>query len=149
MRARYPGLSVCGTLDGYGNKEDAARIIAQTKPDAVFVCLGMGTQETWMRDYGEETGASLLIGLGGSLDVYAGVAKRAPKLFLKLSLEWFWRLLCQPSRLGRMLKLPKFLKNVKKEAKKRKKQKYAHKKRRKCGAFIMRLILSQDEFYKV
>ena len=53
--------------------------------------------------------ATLFCGLGGSLDVFAGVAKRAPKIFIKLGLEWFYRLLCQPSRIGRMMKLPKFL----------------------------------------
>ena len=47
--------------------------------------------------------------LGGSLDVYAGTVKRAPKIFIKLSLEWLYRLLKEPKRLGRMMKLPKFL----------------------------------------
>lgn len=117
LSLRYPGLVVCGALDGYGDPENAAQTIKEAKADVVFVCLGMGTQEAWMRKYGEQCGASLLCGLGGSLDVYAGVAKRAPKLFLNLSLEWLWRLICQPTRLKRMLKLPKFLRNVKKEAK--------------------------------
>ena len=47
--------------------------------------------------------------LGGSLDVYSGNVKRAPKLFIKLNLEWFYRLLREPKRIGRMMKLPKFL----------------------------------------
>ena len=45
----------------------------------------------------------------------AGVAKRAPDIFIKLGLEWFYRLLKQPSRIGRMMKLPKFLLIVIKE----------------------------------
>ena len=49
-----------------------------------------------------------MLGLGGSLDGYAGVVKRAPKIFIKLGLEWFYRLLCEPWRFKRMLKLPKF-----------------------------------------
>lgn len=49
------------------------------------------------------------IGLGGSLDVFAGNVKRAPKLFQKLGLEWFYRLIKEPKRIGRMMKLPKFL----------------------------------------
>ena len=57
----------------------------------------------------EKLSASLALGLGGSLDVYAGTVKRAPKLFIKLNLEWFYRLIKQPSRIGRMMKLPKFL----------------------------------------
>lgn len=51
----------------------------------------------------------LMAGLGGSLDVFAGNVKRAPKLFQKLGLEWFYRLLKEPKRIGRMMKLPKFL----------------------------------------
>ena len=62
-----------------------------------------------MANYMDEIHATLFCGLGGSLDVFAGVAKRAPKIFIKLGLEWFYRLLCQPSRIGRMMKLPKFL----------------------------------------
>ena len=52
---------------------------------------------------------TLFCGLGGSLDVFAGVSRRAPDIFIKLGLEWFYRLLKQPSRIGRMMKLPKFL----------------------------------------
>ncbi len=122
MEAKYPGLCVCGTLDGYGDPAAAAQTIRKAKAEVVFVCLGMGTQESWMQTYGKISGAKLLAGLGGSLDVYAGAARRAPKLFLKLSLEWLWRLLCQPSRFKRMLKLPKFLHHVKQEAKARRKK---------------------------
>lgn len=51
----------------------------------------------------------LMAGLGGSLDVFAGNVKRAPKFFQKLGLEWFYRLIKEPKRIGRMMKLPKFL----------------------------------------
>lgn len=51
----------------------------------------------------------LMAGLGGSLDVFAGSVKRAPKFFQKLGLEWFYRLMKEPSRIGRMMNLPKFL----------------------------------------
>ena len=57
----------------------------------------------------DEIHATLYCGLGGSLDVFAGEAKRAPDIFIRLGLEWFYRLLKQPSRIGRMMKLPKFL----------------------------------------
>lgn len=62
-----------------------------------------------MAQHGPETGAHLMVGLGGVLDVYAGNVKRAPAVWQKLGLEWFYRLLRQPSRLGRMAKLPLFL----------------------------------------
>ena len=60
-----------------------------------------------------------MIGLGGVLDVYAGNVKRAPAIWQKMGLEWFYRLVHQPSRFGRMAKLPLFLVDAKKESKKR------------------------------
>ena len=56
-----------------------------------------------------ELNAHLMIGLGGSLDAFAGTVKRAPKWMIRCNLEWFYRLIKQPSRLGRMMRLPKFL----------------------------------------
>ena len=53
-----------------------------------------------------------MLGLGGSLDVFAGDVKRAPDFWCRMNLEWFYRLLHQPSRLGRMMKLPVFLLSV-------------------------------------
>lgn len=55
------------------------------------------------------SGAKLMLGLGGTLDVVAGHVKRAPRWMQKLGLEWFYRLLRQPSRFGRMLRLPKYI----------------------------------------
>lgn len=65
-----------------------------------------------MARWGETTGAKLLMGLGGSLDIFAGVAQRAPDFYVKHNLEWLYRLLKNPSRFGRMLKLPLFLVHV-------------------------------------
>lgn len=110
LRAAHPGLVVCGTHDGYF-KEDApvAQAIRAAGADVVFVCLGAPKQEYWMIQNGEAAGAALMIGLGGSLDVFAGTVKRAPEVWQKLGLEWLYRLLKQPSRIGRMAKLPLFL----------------------------------------
>ena len=57
----------------------------------------------------DELPVTLSCGLGGSLDVYAGTVQRAPEIFIRLNLEWFYRLCKQPSRIGRMMKLPLFL----------------------------------------
>ena len=65
-----------------------------------------------MAQDGAATGAKLLLGLGGSLDVFAGVAQRAPEFYCKHNLEWFYRLIKNPSRAGRMMKLPLFLVHV-------------------------------------
>lgn len=110
LEKAHPGLQICGTHDGYF-KEDAPVVeaIRTAGADVVFVCLGAPKQEYWMIQNGEATGASFLIGLGGSLDVFAGTVKRAPETWQKLGLEWLYRLLKQPSRIGRMAKLPLFL----------------------------------------
>ena len=81
----------------------------------VFVCLGAPKQEKWMAKNGTATGARLLCGLGGSLDVFAGVVERAPKFWTDHGLEWFYRLCKEPRRIGRMMKLPLFLIHVKQE----------------------------------
>lgn len=110
LQKDHPGLTVCGVHDGYF-KEDGPVVeeIRAAGADAVFVCLGFPRQEYWMAQHGGETGAKLLVGLGGSLDVFAGQVKRAPEGFQRLGLEWLYRLLTQPSRIGRMAKLPLFL----------------------------------------
>ena len=116
LREQHPGLQIAGTHDGYF-KEDGPVVeaIRASGADCVFVCLGAPKQELWMVKNGPATGAKLLCGLGGSLDVFAGVAQRAPKFFCDHGLEWFYRLCREPSRLGRMMKLPLFLIHVKRE----------------------------------
>ncbi len=120
LAAQYPGLKIAGTHDGYF-KDDApvAEAIRQSGADCVFVCLGAPKQELWMAKWGPETGAHLLCGLGGSLDVFAGVVERAPKFWSDHGLEWFYRLCREPKRIGRMMKLPLFLVHVRKEKRKK------------------------------
>ena len=110
LQASYPGLVVCGAHDGYF-KEDGpvAQAVREARADVVFVCLGAPKQEKWATANGASAGAKLYIGLGGSLDVFAGKVERAPEKFQKLGLEWLYRLMKQPSRIGRMAKLPLFL----------------------------------------
>jgi N-acetylglucosaminyldiphosphoundecaprenol N-acetyl-beta-D-mannosaminyltransferase len=110
LTEKYPGLTVCGTHDGYF-KEDGpvAAAIREAGADVVFVCLGAPKQEKWIRANGEATGAHLLIGLGGSLDVFAGQVDRAPAGWQKLGLEWLYRAIRQPARFKRVAKLPLFL----------------------------------------
>lgn len=120
LKERYPGLRVAGVHDGYF-QEDGPIVadIRQSGADAVFVCLGAPKQELWMAKNGPATGARLLCGLGGSLDVFAGTVKRAPKFWCDHGLEWFYRLCSDPRRLGRMMKLPLFLIHVKREGRRK------------------------------
>ena len=121
LSGQYPGLKIAGTHDGYF-QEDAPVVedIRASGADVVLVCLGAPKQEKWMAKNGADTGAHLLCGLGGSLDVFAGVVERAPKFWCDHGLEWLYRLLKEPRRAGRMMKLPLFLVHVRQEKGKRK-----------------------------
>ena len=107
LKADHPGLIICGVHDGYFTDSGAvAAEIRESHADVAFVCLGAPKQELWMAQYGPETGVKLAVGLGGSLDVFAGVVERAPEGWQKLGLEWLYRLCKEPKRIGRMAKLP-------------------------------------------
>ena len=110
MLEKHPGLTIAGLADGYF-KDEAPVIekINAADADVLFVCLGAPKQEKFMAAHKNELNVKLMAGLGGSLDSFAGTVKRAPKWMIKLSLEWLYRLIKEPKRLGRMMRLPKFL----------------------------------------
>ena len=113
LKERFDGLIVAGTHDGYFSDAAAvAALVRESGADMALVCLGAPKQERFMADYAAAAGAKLLLGLGGALDVFAGVAQRAPEFYVNHNLEWFYRLLKNPSRIGRMMKLPLFLFHV-------------------------------------
>lgn len=111
LKKKYPGLVIAGTQDGYFQDDQQAIDAVKTVggADVMFTCLGAPKQERFMAGHMQELPVTLSCGLGGSLDVFAGTVARAPELFIRLNLEWFYRLCKQPSRLGRMMKLPLFL----------------------------------------
>ena len=111
MKEIAPGLVICGTADGYF--KDEAPVVAAinaAKAEALFVCLGAPKQERFMFAHRDELPAvRLMAGLGGSLDGFAGNVKRAPDWMIKCQLEWFYRLCKEPKRIGRMMRLPKYV----------------------------------------
>ena len=110
LAEKYPGLVICGTADGYF--KDEQKVVAKinaAEPDVLLVCLGAPKQERFMKNHFDELTVTLMLGLGGSLDGYAGNVQRAPKWMIDLSLEWLYRLLKDPKRIGRMMRLPKFV----------------------------------------
>ena len=110
MKKIAPGLNICGCLHGYFESDgEAAGAINSSGADIVFVCLGSPKQEQWMYGNAEKLIPCTMMGLGGSLDSFAGEAKRAPDWMLRMNLEWLYRLYKQPSRIGRMMRLPKYL----------------------------------------
>lgn len=107
---KHPGLTICGTADGYFKEEGPVIAkINEARPDALFVCLGAPKQEIFMYKHRRGLDVGLMCGLGGSLDGFAGTVKRAPRWMIRCNLEWLYRLLKEPRRLGRMMRLPKFV----------------------------------------
>ena len=103
----HPNIVLCGVHDGYFKDSDpVARQVAEARPDLLFVCLGAPKQEKWIARFGLLTGAKLAIGLGGCLGVFAGNVERAPEKWQKAGMEWAYRLMKEPKRIGRMAKLP-------------------------------------------
>lgn len=108
----YPNVQIKGIRDGYFKKEEEDKIINhinEVKPDILFVALGAPKQEKWVYANKKTLNVKVAMGVGGAFDVWAGVSKRAPKIFQDMHLEWFYRLLKEPSRVGRMMSLPKFM----------------------------------------
>jgi N-acetylglucosaminyldiphosphoundecaprenol N-acetyl-beta-D-mannosaminyltransferase len=110
VKRDYPGLTIAGFQDGYF--KDSTEIREQikiAKPDLIFVALGFPKQEKWIEENYSHFEKGLFIGVGGSFDVLAGTVKRAPIIWQKMNLEWFYRLIQEPSRWRRMLVLPLFI----------------------------------------
>lgn len=111
IEERYKGIKVVGCADGYFDAEKEKLIIAdinEKKPNVLFVCLGAPKQEKWIFDHKDELNVNVCLGIGGTIDVISGNAERAPEFYIKHNIEWLYRLLKQPSRIGRMMDLPKF-----------------------------------------
>jgi N-acetylglucosaminyldiphosphoundecaprenol N-acetyl-beta-D-mannosaminyltransferase len=110
MLLLQPDLRIFGMHNGYFKEDrEVLDLINAQAPDVLFVCLGAPRQERFMAEHLHDLKVRLMIGLGGSLDSFAGTVKRAPKWMIRLNLEWLYRLIKEPRRFGRMLRLPKFL----------------------------------------
>ncbi len=107
----YPGIKIAGLRNGYFKDEEDMEIVKEINDsgaDIVFVCLGAPKQEKWIAKYRDVLQVRVAMGIGGSLDVFAGTALRAPEFYCKHGLEWLYRLKREPQRIGRMMDLPKF-----------------------------------------
>lgn len=104
MLRKYPNLKIA-CADGYG--EDPAAEIAAFRPQLLFVCLGFPRQERWIVSHQPILSCPAL-GLGGTLDVWSGDLRRAPRFFRLAGLEWLWRTVRQPRRFTRLLPLPRY-----------------------------------------
>jgi N-acetylglucosaminyldiphosphoundecaprenol N-acetyl-beta-D-mannosaminyltransferase len=124
---KYPNIQIVGGIDGYTSltEEEIVRQINQSGAEFLFVALGFPKQEIWLSRNVHRLNVSVFQDVGGSFDVMSGHVKRAPKFFLKYNLEWLYRSLSVPSRIGRIFQLPVFvvkslywrIKNAKKNSK--------------------------------
>ena len=112
---KYSSINILGYENGYVKDKDAVfDNIAQLKPDVVLVALGIPAQELLISKHYDRFDKGVFVGVGGSFDVLSGTKKRAPKIFIKLNLEWLYRILSEPKRIKRFYKSNvKFIAKVK------------------------------------
>jgi N-acetylglucosaminyldiphosphoundecaprenol N-acetyl-beta-D-mannosaminyltransferase len=110
---RYPGIRLAGRANGYITDKEMPGLIKHindSKADILFAALGSPRQEEWLHRYSAElTTVKVCQGIGGTLDTITGHVKRAPLVFQKIGLEWLYRLLRQPTRIGRETRLLRFV----------------------------------------
>ena len=105
LRERFPGIQIVGNVNGYLPEDkmpDLVEQINRSGAQILFLALGSPKQEQWISSYREQlTSVRVCQGIGGTLDVLAGNVERAPEIFCRLGLEWFYRLITEPKRLRR------------------------------------------------
>ena len=108
----FPKVNIIGYHEGYFTKDSEEEVIKQIndlQPNVLFVAMGAPKQEKWIYNNKNKLKVDVAAGQGGTLDYEAGRIKRAPKFIQRIGMEWFWRLMLQPSRIVRMRVLPLFL----------------------------------------
>ena len=104
INQKYPNINIVGFSDGYvEDKDKIMQEIISLSPDLILIALGVPNQELLINKYIEKAKKGVFIGVGGTFDVLSGCKKRAPKLFIKLNLEWLYRIICEPTRLKRFI----------------------------------------------
>lgn len=113
LTEQIPGLVISGTRNGYFKPEDEEEIVEEINASGasfLLVALGSPKQELFIEKYKDRfTSVKAAIGVGGSLDVWSGTLQRAPQFYQDHGLEWLYRLKQEPSRIGRMAEIPRFL----------------------------------------
>ncbi len=111
LRTRFPDAKIVGARDGYFSPADEPQVIADiqaARPDVLLVAFGIPKQEKWIDTHKAALQVPLSIGIGGSFDVYSGRVRRAPLWMQRASLEWLYRLLSNPKKIGKVMTLPLF-----------------------------------------
>jgi len=104
IQAKHPRLAIAGYRDGYFDEADSGAVageIRAARPHMLFVAMSSPRKEYWLAEHGHELDVPFLMGVGGSLDVIAGVARRAPSWARRMGIEWLFRVAQEPRRLWR------------------------------------------------
>lgn len=102
IKEQYPNLKLVGTSNGYvTDKDKVFDEIVKLEPDIVLVALGIPLQEMLIYKHLNRFKKGIFVGIGGSFDVMSGMKKGAPKIFIKLNLEWLYRIMKEPKRFKR------------------------------------------------
>ena len=102
IKEQYPNLKLVGTSNGYvTDKDKVFDEIVKLEPDIVLVALGIPLQEMLIYKHLNRFKKGIFVGIGGSFDVMSGMKKRVPKIFIKLNLEWLYRIMKEPKRFKR------------------------------------------------
>lgn len=112
LKARYPGLQMAGVYSGSPRPEDEDAIVERVNAsgaDILFAAYGAPGQDKWIARNLPRLRVSMAMGVGGSFDFIAGIVPRAPGWMQRAGLEWLFRLIRQPWRAKRMLRLPLFV----------------------------------------
>ena len=123
IKKDYPNIQIAGYQHGYfkgshlglvdtEEEKEILNTINKLNPDIIFVGLGFPMQEKWIDANKDILNSRVIIGNGGVMDILAGNSKRAPEIYQKFGLEWFYRLMQNPSRIKRQLVIPKFMLQV-------------------------------------
>lgn len=107
LKVRFPGLKVAFAISDLASNDS---FIKSLKCDMLFVALGAPKQEKWIAENLEKLPVKAAMGVGGALDYISGAVPRAPRLIRNLGFEWLFRLVIQPWRLKRQLRLITFIK---------------------------------------
>ena len=102
IRARYPGVTIAGTRNGYFKEPDYPAItemIRESNADLLLVGMPAPFKEIWCEEHREALSTPAMLGVGGAFDVMAGFVPRAPRLMQEAGMEWFWRLAMEPKKL--------------------------------------------------
>ena len=115
LRSLHPGIVIAGAAHGFfglGEEPPVLEAIRAAAPTLLLAGLGSPRQERWLDRHLASLAVPVAIGVGGSLDVWAGRVARAPRVVQTLGLEWCYRLIRQPRRFGRQLAIPQFIATI-------------------------------------